>query len=163
METGLDNIDVRQSNDPTGGQSWPVFSTPLRYFLWVFVPVALLMGGLMAFSTRAGIRVSAGVVVGCSLYAGCRGYLCRVHVDARGVAYRTPRRSVRLEWDAVRLIGRYAPGPGAASYVFITSRESPPAGRWDVDERTIQLQDRPGLLESLEAARRAAAKSPPDA
>lgn len=151
---------MRQSGDSIGGQSWPVFSTPLRYFLGVFVPVGLLMGALMVLSTRTGIRVSAGVVVGCSLYAGMRGYACRLHTDARGVAYRTPWRTVRLDWNVVRQIGRYTPGPGGAAYVFITSRESPPAGRWDVDEQTIQLQDRPGLLESLESARRAAANSP---
>ncbi len=151
---------MRQSGDSIGGRSWPVFSTPLRYFLWVFVPVGVLMGGLMIFSTRTGIRVSAGVVVACSLYAAVRGYACRVRVDSRGVVYRTLWRAVRLDWDAVRLVGRYTPGPGGAAYVFITSRESPPAGRWDVDEKTIQLQDRPGLLESLESARRAAANSP---
>ncbi len=138
-------------------RSWPYFSTPLKYFLWVLVPVCALMGPLAILASRWGLRASAAVVLGCSVYALVRGYFCRVTMDGDGVGYRSPWRRVRIGWGDVRGIERYSVGVGGASYVYVSRRAEPPAGRWEIDGDTIQLQDRPGLVETLrqgwEAAR----------
>jgi len=130
-------------------RSWPFFSTPLRYFLLVFVPICGLMGPLAVLASRWGLRASAGVVLACSFYALGRGYLCRVAMDLEGVEYRSAWRRLRIGWGDVREIGRYSAGAGGASYVFVSRRSGTPGGRWEIDADTIQLQDRPGLVETL--------------
>jgi len=144
------------TRDPGNRHSWPFFSTPLRYFLWVVVPVCVLMAPLAFVASRWPLRASAAVVLFCSGYAATRGYLCRVLADHDGVRYRSIWREIRIAWPAVRLLNRYSPGTTGAAYVFITTHGRAPRGRWEIDDQTIQLQDRPGLLETLQALREAA-------
>lgn len=130
-------------------RSWPFFSAPLKYFLWVVVPICGLMGPLAVLASRWGLRASAGVVLACSGYALVRGYFCRVTMDDGGVTYRSPWRRLRIGWGEVRGVGRYSSGAGGAGYAYVTRAERQPAGRWEIDADTIQLQDRPGLVETL--------------
>jgi len=96
-----------------------------------------------------GLRLTAAVV---SLYGFYRGYGHRIEMTAEGVRYRRPGRCLSLRWGEVRHIGRYVPldRNRVSQYVYITRRESPPVDWREIDENTIQLQDRPGLLESLQ-------------
>lgn len=141
-------------NEPGGpdARSWPFFNTPLRVFLAVVAPISALMALLATFTSRASIRYSAIAVLAVSIYAAVRGYACRVRVDPRGVEYRAPWRTIRIEWSRIRAIDRYTPGVGGAGYIFITTHDGPPAGRWDVDAETIQIQERDGLLAALREA-----------
>jgi hypothetical protein len=133
-------------------RSWPFFNTPLRLFLAVVAPVCALMLPLALVAPRGWMRATAAAVVLCSTYGAVRGYFCRLTIDVRGVTWRGLWRTIRLPWEQVRRIDRYAPGVGGAEYVYVTTRDEPPAGRWDVDESTIQMQDRPGLLDALRSA-----------
>jgi hypothetical protein len=132
--------------------SWPYFNTPLWLFLTIVVPICALMLPLAIFATRGWMRGSAVVVLACSLYAGLRGYVCRLVVDDDGVTWRGILRTIRLRWGEIKRIDCYVPGPSGAGYVYLTRRDHPPAGRWDVGPDTLQLQDRPGLLDALRAA-----------
>lgn len=145
---------------PADRRSWSYFSTPLRYFLWVFIPICALMAPLAIVAQRWPLRASAAVVLVCSAYAAVRGYLCRVEIDRDGVRYRSLSKNIRIPWPDVRRIERYAPGTGSATYIYLTSEDRPPLGRWEIDERTIQLQDRPGLLDALLNARDSASPNP---
>ncbi|MFO0974082.1 MAG: PH domain-containing protein [Phycisphaerae bacterium] len=137
-------------------RGWPFFSTPLRHFLAVVGPIALLMGPLAWVAPRGWMRVSAGAVLAYSVYALLRGYCCRLTIDDRGLHYRGLMRRVAIPWARVRRIARYATGPAGAAYVYVTTRDDVPAGRWEIDNETIQLQDRAGLVEALEGAWRRA-------
>ena len=77
----------------------------------------------------------------------CTGLKC----DEHQVRFRSPGRSLSIPWSQVRRIERYTPPDRnrATRYIYITRRDRPPANRSTVDEVTFQLQDRPGLLESL--------------
>jgi hypothetical protein len=137
---------------------WPFFSTPLRVFAGVLGPIAgmmLLLAVLPGVPTA--IRLTAGMVVGVSLYGFYRGYAHRVEVTPEGVCYRRPGRRVRLSWEEVRHVGRYVPidRNRSSAYVYVTRLDAPPVDWREVDENTIQLQDRPGLLETLEEQQRA--------
>ena len=96
----------------------------------------------------------------CSAYAAIRGYLCRIEATRDGVRYRSIRKDIQIRWPDVRRLDRYAPGAGNAAYIYLTCEDRPPLGRWEIDERTIQLQDRPGLLEALREARDSAVANP---
>jgi len=145
---------------PADRRSWSYFSTPLRYFLWVFGPICALMAPLAVVAQRWPLRASATLVLICSAYAAVRGYLCRIEIDRDGVHYRSITRRIRIRWSAVRRLDRYAPGAGNATYIYITCEDRPPLGRWEIDERTIQVQDRPGLLDALLEARDSASPNP---
>ena len=60
-----------------------------------------------------------------------------------------------IAWADIRGIGVYVPGGGvgATEYLYVSTRDSPPVGKWEVGEQTIQIQNRPGVLEALQAAR----------
>jgi len=145
---------------PADRRSWSYFSTPLRYFLWVFVPICALMAPLAVVAQRWPLRASAALVLLCSAYAAIRGYFCRVEADRDGVRYRSLSKDIRIRWPDIRRLDRYAPGAGNAAYIYLTCEDRPPLGRWEIDDRTIQLQDRPGLLEALREARDAASPNP---
>lgn len=134
---------------PSRGQSWSYFNTPLSRFLFVFAPINLMMGLLWAVAPRGWMHWSAAAVVSCSLYALGRGYLGRLSADEEGVAYRTFMRRMHMSWSEVRRIDRYVLGVGGIGYLYVSRRCEPPAGRWDVGYDLFQVQDRPGLLETL--------------
>jgi hypothetical protein len=137
---------------------YPFFSTPLRRFAGVLSPIAALMG-LLAWHSAVPtwMRLTAGGVVLVSLVALYRGYGHRIEVSRQGVRYRGLWRNVRIDWIDVRLMDRYVPldrNPHAR-YVYISRLSSPPVDWREIDDNTIQLQDRPGLLVALESMRKA--------
>jgi hypothetical protein len=107
-----------------------------------------------------GIRISSAAVACISLYAFWRGYLGRVEATPRHVRYRRWRKVIVIPWQEVRLMDRYIPldRNRHCRYVFITRLDTPPVDHREVDENTIQLQDRPGLLETLLAYRQLGGK-----
>lgn len=134
----------------------PMFSTPLHVFLGVMGPIcALMVAVALLRGFPAWARISALVVVAVSLDAFRRGYLHRVVVHADHVVYRTLRWRIEIPWEQVRLMGRYVPPDRnrTTGYVFITRRDHAPVSRHEIDADTLQLQDRPGLLEWLEETR----------
>jgi hypothetical protein len=122
----------------TGRVVWTFFSTPLRVFLGVMGPITIMM-------------LVAGVVVVLSAHAFRRGYLQRIEAWPTQVVFRTPGRTLTIPWDQVRRMDSYIPldRNRATRYVYITRLDSPPVDWREIDENTIQLQDRAGLLETL--------------
>src|SRR5690554_3163586 len=67
-------------------QRWSFFSTPLRTFLAVMLPIAALMAWLALHpAVPTGIRLTAGLVLACSVYAGWRGYLHRLEATPEAI------------------------------------------------------------------------------
>jgi hypothetical protein len=148
------------SHDPMK-RTWHYLNTPLHVYLIVMLPICGLMAVLIAAPQKTWIRASAGVVIVFSAVGLSRGYGRRLIVSRDGVEFRTigwslRRRRCELRWPQVRRIDRYIPSGGVngARYVYVTTNDRPPRGRWEIDEGTFQLQDRPGLLESLQETRR---------
>ncbi len=139
--------------------SWPFFRAPLPIFLFVMLPVNGLMLFVLLWRSEEWQKWSAGLVHALSLYALYRGYVVRLIITNTGVRLRRLFGSIELKWNDVKQVGEYIPGGGlgATEYVYITKRDQPPAGKWDIDENTIQVQAQIGLLESLEQARAEAA------
>jgi len=108
---------------------------------------------LLIANTPRWIKITAAAVILWTLLALAQGYLRRLIVDRRRVRLRGLFRGIEIPWTAVSNMGVYIPGGGlgATEYLFVTTRAEPPAGKWDVDEHTIQVQDRPGLFEALKA------------
>lgn len=130
------------------------FSTPLRTFLGVMAPIAAMML-LLACLPRMPlwIRLSAGAVVAVSIHGVYRGYAHRLEIWPEHIRFRSPGRELVIRWSEVRRIDRYTPldRNRATQYVYVTRLDAPPVDWREIDENTIQLQDRPGLLESLRA------------
>ncbi len=118
-------------------------------------PINVLMVFLIATPSPIWMKISAAAVVGLTLYALMRGYLTRLTIEPAGVCLRRGARTILLKWSDIQAIDEYAPtgGVGGVTYVYVTTRDRPPAGRWEIDDTTIQVQARPGLLEALRAAR----------
>lgn len=138
---------------------WFFFSTPLWQFLAVMVPLTLMMLLLAVLSAMPlGIRLSSAAVACISLYALWRGYHYRVEATPQYVRYRGWRKDIVIPWHEVHLIDRYTPldRNRGSQYVFVTRLDTPPVDRREIDENTIQLQDRPGLLETLRLCRQSA-------
>jgi hypothetical protein len=93
---------------------------------------------------------SAGAVVVLSGYGFARGYLRRLVLSAETAALAAPMRRIEIPWQRVRRIGVYLPGGGlgATKYLYISAHDREPDGRWEIDADTIQVQDRPGLLDA---------------
>lgn len=142
-------------------RSWSFFRAPLPIFLFVMLPVNGLMLFVLLSRSEEWQKWSAGLVHALSLYALYRGYLVRLNITNTGVRLRRLFGSIELKWKDVKQIGEYIPGGGlgATEYVYITKRDQPPAGKWDIDENTIQVQAQSGLLEHLERARAEAANN----
>lgn len=137
-------------------QSWPFLRTPISVFLMVMLPINGLQIFLIVANTPTWIKVTAAVVVLWTLLALAQGYLRRLIVDRRGARLRGLFRSIEIPWNAVSKIDVYIPGGGlgATPYLYMTTRHEPPLGKWDIDDETIQVQDRPGLLEAVKAFQR---------
>lgn len=143
-------------------RSWPFFSTPPATFVAVMGPLTVMMALLAVFSGIPGwIRVSAAVIVLVTLGTFYRGYLCRIQATPTHVRYRTPLGGWSIPWPEVRHIGGYVPIDRnlQTGYVYITRRAEPPADRREIDADTLQLQDRPGLVEELQGYRRRAIRT----
>lgn len=56
-----------------------------------------------------------------------------------------------IPWSRVRRVDAYVPGGGlgATRYIYITTHNRPPLGKWEIDAETIQVQEQAGLLEAL--------------
>lgn len=134
-------------------RSYPFVNTPISLYLAVMAPICLLMGALAAAPHQVWIRISAAMVIIISAAGFARGFLRRAIVDEQGLTFRRMGAPIVLQWRNIKRIDVYSPtgslnGP---KYVFASDRDSPPAGVWQIDESTIQLQDRPGLLDELRA------------
>lgn len=132
---------------------WPFFSTPLPVFAGVMGPIGGMMFLLAVLPGIPGaIRGTAGLVVAISVASFVRGYGCRVELSEAGVTYHRPGRAWTLCWTDIRLTGRYVPldRNRSTQYVFVTTLDAPPVDRREITPDTIQLQDRPGLLEAIE-------------
>src|SRR5437762_3203335 len=135
-------------------QTWPFFNTPLRVYLGVMLPICGLMTFLMVVPQQAWVRGSAAVVVGCSIYGLLRGYVRRLTMDVAGVQFTTLGGSFEMTWAQVQRIDVYIPS-GAVNgvrHLYVTANDRPPQGKWEIDSRTFQVQDRPGLLHALQAS-----------
>ena len=117
------------------------------------LPICALQVFLIAQNAPAWMKWSGGAVVLMSLIGFVRGYVRRLILDSNGATLRRLTGSIYLPWKIVRAIGVYLPGGGvgATQYFYITARETAPVAAWDIDESTIQIQNREGLLEAAEA------------
>ena len=117
------------------------------------LPINGLQVFLLVANTPRWIKITAALVLLWTLLALAQGYARRMIVDRNRVRLRGPFRTVEIPWSAVSMIDVYTPGGGlgATKYLFVTTRTQPPMGKWDLDENTIQVQDRPGLLEAIRA------------
>ena len=119
------------------------------------LPINGLQIFLLFANTPTWIKITAAIVVLWTLLAFAQGYLRRLIVDRHGIRLRGLFRSIEIPWAAVKKLGVYIPGGGlgATEYLYVTTRTEAPMGKWDLDDETIQLQDRPGLLAALESYR----------
>lgn len=101
------------------------------------------------------IRISAGAVIAMTVWGLIRGYGRRLVIEADGVRLKRFGGNLFISWSDVRSIGVYVPGGGvgATEYLYVSTRDRPPRGKWDIDAETIQIQNRTGALEALQAAR----------
>lgn len=132
---------------------WYFFSTPLPQFLAVMGPLAIMMIWLALLpSMPMGIRISSAAVAIISIYSFCRGYRSRIEATPEYIQYRAWPKHIVIPWRAVHMVGRYVPldRNRSSPYVFVTRLDTPPVDRREIDANTIQLQDRPGLLEILQ-------------
>lgn len=137
------------------GTTWPYLRAPQGVFWLIMAPICALQVFLILADTPTWIRVSSAGVILMTLFAYARGYVRRLVLMPEGVMLRSLFSSRHIPWHRVSDVGVYVPGGGlgATPYLFITTRSAPPAGKWDVDAETIQVQDRPGLLEAVRAFR----------
>lgn len=117
------------------------------------LPINGLQVFLIVANTPTWIKVTAALVVLWTMLALAQGYVRRLIVDRQGVRLRGLFRSIEIPWTQVTRVGSYIPGGGlgATEYAYITTKPEPPMGKWDLDDETIQVQDRPGLLDEVQA------------
>lgn len=150
---------------PMRPQSWSFLKTPLAVYLVVMTPINGLMAFLIAVGTPPWMKITSACVILFTLLTLLRGYLRRLTVDGEGLTLKGPiHRGISIPWESVRGLGVYVPGGGVGGtpYLFATRRDSAPAGKWDIDSETIQIQDREGLLEALLAAQKESKPGPTD-
>lgn len=134
-------------------RTFPFINTPPAAFAIVIGPISAFMCMLLLLPHQSWIRGSAAMVLGISFYAFARGYVRRLRIEPEGVRFCSLGGARFLSWNEVRRIDRYVPGGSlnGPRYVYVTKLDRPPAGLYEQDSQTFQLQDRPGLLESLTA------------
>lgn len=117
------------------------------------LPINGLQVFLIVANTPTWIKVTASLVVLWTMLALAQGYVRRLIVDRQGVRLRGLFRSIEIPWAQVARVGSYIPGGGlgATEYAYITTKPEPPLGKWDLDDETIQVQDRPELLDAIRA------------
>lgn len=158
MTSPAPHPDVRSASPPC--VSWPYLRTPIRIYLIVMLPICALQGFLLINPTPLWMKATAALVVLLTVHGFVRGYVRRLVLTAEGARLVTLTRTIALPWDRIKQYGVYIPGGGlgAVEYVYLTTHDRPPDGKWEIDESTVQIQARDGLLESVEAhhaARRA--------
>lgn len=125
----------------------------MAIFLVVMLPINALMVTLLFVPALMWMKISAGVLIALSCLGFFKNYVRRLIVSEQGVRFVRLGGSIEITWPQIRRIDRYIPGGGvgATSYVYITTHDREPEGRWESDADTIQLQDRPGLVEAIKA------------
>ncbi|HWL95336.1 MAG TPA: hypothetical protein VNT79_17585 [Phycisphaerae bacterium] len=126
----------------------------MSIFLAVLGPICGLMTFLMLTATPAWMKVTSGVVILVSAAAFARGYLRRLVVTTDSALLVTLVRRIEIPWSQVASIGIYEPaGKGGARYWYVSRGAGPPAGAWQMDKDTIQVQDREGLSQAIDELR----------
>lgn len=135
--------------------SRPYLSAPLWIYLTVMAPICALQTFLILSRSPGWMQWTSGVVLALTLHNLIRGYLRRIVVTSQGVAFKGIFLRRNIPWKRVRRIGVYVPGGGVgvSDYLYVTTKDTPPAGKWDQDAESIQVQNRPGLLEAIEELR----------
>lgn len=133
--------------------SRPYLRTPLRIYLIVMLPICVLQGFLLINTTPLWMKATAALVVLLTIHGFIRGYVRRLVLSQEGARFVTLTRTIALPWDRIKKYGVYIPGGGlgAVEYFYLTTHDRPPDGKWEVDESTIQIQARDGLIETVEA------------
>lgn len=132
---------------------WPYLRTPIGVYALVMAPICGLEVFLLVTDCPNWMRLSAGAVVALTLWGLYRGYGRRLVIEESGVRLKRFGGDFFIPWVTVRSIGVYVPGGGvgATEYLYVTTRDSPPQGKWEIDSETLQIQDQPGALEALQA------------
>ncbi len=140
------------ANTPPSRRCWPYLAAPLGVYLMVMLPICGLQVFLILTRCPWWMDASAAFVLAVSLYNLVRGYVRRLIVTPDGASLRGLFTHINIPWKNVRRIGIYTPGGGVGTteYFYITTRDHEPAGKWDVGEHTIQIQNREGLREVVE-------------
>ncbi len=136
-------------------RSWSYLRTPITVFLFVMAPINILMFFLIVTSTPTWMKITSGGVILLTIATLVRGYWRRLVLTAEGpVLIRPFAGRILIPWPEVRRIDAMVPGGGAGgtAYLYVTRRDEPPAGAWDVDAETIQIQNREGVLDVVLAA-----------
>lgn len=134
-----------------GPASWPFLAAPLGRYLLVMTPICALQAFIILSRCPIWMQASAGVVLALSLYGLAHGYLRRLMLTREAAVLTGITRRIGIRWSDVRSVGVYIPGGGvgATEYLFITTRDRLPRGKWDVDAHTIQVQSRPALVAAM--------------
>lgn len=134
---------------------WSYLRTPVGIYWLVMSPICLLEGFLLVTDTPNWIRVSAGGVLLITIIAFVRGYGRRIELHEEGVRWRSLLIRRELRWADITSVGTYVPGGGVGTteYAYLSTRAGPPVGKWEIDEQTFQVQNRPGVIEAIEAFR----------
>jgi len=146
------NADESKSANP-GRTSWPYIATPIAIYLMVMFPICALESVLFVTGATAWMKWSAGGVLALTAAGLVAGYARRLVLTPQAALLIAPWRRISIDWSKVRKIGTYVPGGGvgATQYLFVTTREAAPMGKWDIDSETIQVQYRAGLLDEVRA------------
>lgn len=131
--------------------SWPYLAAPLRVYLMVMLPICALQAFLIFLRCPLWMHLSSGGVLLISLYGLLRGYVRRLVITPEGASLRGLFTRIDIPWKEVRRIGVFVPGGGVGTteYFYITTRDHEPAGKWDIGEHTIQIQNREGLERAM--------------
>lgn len=119
------------------------------------LPIGTLMAFLLTVSgTPVWMKISSAAVLAMSLFGLLHGYGRRLVLHASGARFVRLSGRIEIAWEEVGRFGVYAPGghAGGPKYIFITRRDRRPAGSWEIDESTIQIQYRDRVMESIRAA-----------
>lgn len=135
--------------------SWPYLRTPQCIYWLVMAPICGLQVFLVFTPTPGWLRVSASAVIALTAIGYVRGYFRRLILTPEGATLHTLFSRRFIAWRDVRRAGRYVPGGGlgATPYFYITMNDRQPEGRWENDERTLQVQDQAGLEAAVEVHR----------
>jgi len=138
---------------PDGRASWPYLATPISIYLLVMLPICGFEAFLLLADCPNWMRISAGMVVLLTIHGFLRGYARRLVLSPHAARFHGPLGHFEIPWAEVRRIDVYIPGGGlgVTSYLYITTRSTPPEGKWDIGPEVIQVQNRPGLLEAVRA------------
>lgn len=136
-----------QSPSKNTRQTWPYLAAPLHVYLMVMLPICGLQVFLIFLRCPMWMHLSSGAVLLISLFGLLRGYVRRLVITPEGASLRGLFTRIDIPWKDVRRIGTYTPGGGVGTteYFYITTRDHEPAGKWDIGEHTVQIQNREGL------------------